>query len=76
MPIDYTKELNEFCAKYKIHLIGNYTNVKNITPIYYKCSHCDIQIKKSYKTLTKDKDYENIAYWIGLCHKCFKNTMF
>ena len=30
--VNYANELKEFCAKYKIELIGEYDNVKNTTP--------------------------------------------
>lgn len=76
MPQDYSNDLVEFCTQYKIQLIGEYTNVKNQTPIYFKCSQCQIQVKKSYKTLTKYKDSPNVCVWKGLCHKCFKFSMY
>jgi P pilus assembly chaperone PapD len=75
MTIDYTNDLNEFCTKYKIQLVGNYTNVKNTTPIYFNCKHCNFQVKKSYKLLTKYKDNDNIAGWSSICDKCFRNSM-
>lgn len=73
--VDYTNELIEFCDKYKINLIRKYENVKNTTPIYFNCFTCNIQVKKSYKTLTKNKDCENVAVWSNMCHKCFRNSM-
>lgn len=76
MSINYSNELIEFCTQYKIQIIGEYTNVKNTTPIYFKCSSCKIQVKKSYKTLTKYKDLPNICAWKGLCDKCFKKSMY
>lgn len=76
MVVDYTNDLNEFCTNYKIQLIGEYTKVKNTTPIYFKCSQCNIQVKKSYKSLTKHKSNPNIACWEGLCHKCFRLSMY
>lgn len=73
--IDYTNDLNEFCAKHKIELIGQYVNVKNTTSIYLKCSSCGIQIKKSYKNLTVHKDNDFIASLANICHKCFRHMM-
>lgn len=75
MPIDYTNDLNEFCIKHKIQLIGEYKNIKNTTPIYFKCTCCNVEIKKSYKYLTKNKDSENVACWSGICAKCFRMSM-
>ena len=73
--VDYTTELYEFCTKYKIQLIGEYTNVKNTTLIYFNCAHCGYQVKKSYKLLTKYKGHDNICVWKNLCDRCFRNAM-
>ena len=73
--IDYTNDLYEFCTKHKIELIGEYANVKNTTPIYLKCLSCGIQIKKSYKYLTVNKDKDFIASLTNICHKCFRHMM-
>lgn len=74
--IDYTAELYEFSAKYKIELVGEYTNVKKTTPIYFKCAHCEIRVKKSYGTLAKYKDHDNVCIWKNICSKCFKRAMY
>ncbi len=74
MPQDYTENLKEFCTKYKIQLVGEYTNVKNTTPIYFSCNNCSTQVKKSYKSLTKYGDDENVAIWSGICDKCFSQS--
>ena len=73
--VDYTTELYEFCTKYKINLIGEYSNVKNTTPIFFKCFNCGIEVKKSYKLLTKYKGNDNICVWENLCHRCFRIAM-
>jgi hypothetical protein len=71
--IDYTKDLIQFCKNYNIELIGEYSNVKKITPIYFKCGSCGIQVKKSFKYLTKYIESPNVCIWCGYCHKCFRN---
>lgn len=76
MTIDNTNDLNEFCTKYKIQLIGEYKNVKNTTPIYFKCSSCNVEVKKSYKFLTKNKDSEIVAGYTKFCNKCFRRMMY
>lgn len=73
--VDYTNELYEFCTKYKIELIGEYNNVKKVTPIYFNCSSCGIQVKKSYKNLTKYKDSENVCMYKNICSRCFRLMM-
>lgn len=60
--VDYTNELIDLCIKHKIELIGEYKNVKNTTPIYFKCGNCGIQVKKSYKILVSNR----------FCHYCFR----
>lgn len=75
MTVDYTNDLYEFCSKYKIQLIGNYTNVKNKTMIHFNCKCCKTEIKKSYEFLTRYKDYDNVAPYSGICSRCFKNMM-
>lgn len=74
--VNYANELKEFCAKYKIELIGEYDNVKNTTPIYFKCFNCGIQVKKSYKLLTRNKGFDNVCCWQNICHKCFRIAMY
>lgn len=75
MIIDNTNNLYEFCEKYKIKLIGEYSNVKNSTIIYYECQSCCVKVKKSYKCLTKYKDNEFIGNCGKFCHKCFRVMM-
>ena len=70
--MDYTEELYNFSNKYKIKLIGEYANVKKNTPIYYSCSNCNIQVKKSYGTLTKYIDSPNVCIYKKFCDKCFR----
>lgn len=72
--IDHTEELYKFCAEYKVKLIGEYTNVKKTTPIYFSCFQCGTQVKKSYKYLTRNKDCENkwMNGWSGICSRCFR----
>jgi len=70
--MDLTVELYEFCEKYKINLIGNYTQVKKTTPIYFYCSSCGFQVKKSFKCLTQYKDSPNVCMYSQFCTRCFR----
>ena len=70
--MNLTEELYKFCESNNIKLVGNYENVKKTTPIYFNCSACNIQQKKSYKCLTKNKDI-HVSIWSQFCHKCFRS---
>ena len=70
--MNLTEELYKFCEKNHIKLVGNYENVKKTTPIYFNCSTCNIQQKRSYKCLTQYKDTD-VSIWSQFCHKCFKS---
>jgi hypothetical protein len=70
--MDFTDELYQFSFKNNIKLIGDYTNVKNNTPIFFSCSGCNVQIKKSFKILTKYKN-SHVSIWSRFCDKCFRN---
>ena len=60
--MNFKEELYKFCEENQIKLIGDYDNVKKATPIYFNCSTCNIQIKKSFKCLTKNKD-THVSFW-------------
>ena len=69
--IDLTEELYKFCESNHIKLSGEYTNVKKTTPIYFFCSSCNVQQKKSFKSLTQYKD-SHVSTYAQFCHKCFR----
>ena len=71
--MDLTTELYQFTNQYKIHLIGEYNQVKKTTQIIYSCSSCASQVSKSYKILTQYKDFPNVAIYTQFCAKCFKS---
>ncbi len=70
--MDLTEELYNYANKYEIKLIGEYEKVKKTTPIFYSCYQCGIQIKKSYKTLTKYKDSPYMSACVNNCNRCIK----
>lgn len=69
--VDHTAKLQEFCTGNQIELIGEYSNVKKTTPIYFKCNQCKIQVKKTFGKLTKYADSPNVSVWAGFCTRCF-----